>query len=156
MFEKELRRYDVPQKGIFEGETFTKALSDAGVKTPDDLMALIGYGTLSAKQLLGKLVPIDRVIDELGQDLQIEEVGEALAGQIVIDIRHPDAAEDDPLELAGIEVQTMPFYAVNARFKELDPTRQYLLYCDKGVMSRLHAHHLLSEGHANVRVYRPS
>ena len=34
--------------------------------------------------------------------------------------------------------------------------RQYLLYCDKGVMSRLHAHHLLSEGHANVRVYRPS
>jgi len=103
-----------------------------------------------------RLVPIDRVIDELGQDLQIEEVSEALTGQIVIDIRHPDAAEDDPLELAGIEVQTMPFYAVNARFKELDPTRQYLLYCDKGVMSRLHAHHLLSEGHANVRVYRPS
>ncbi|MCU1748944.1 tRNA uracil 4-sulfurtransferase ThiI [Pseudomonas sp. 6D_7.1_Bac1] len=103
-----------------------------------------------------KLVPIDRVIDELGQDLQIEEVSEALAGQIVIDIRHPDAAEDDPLTLAGIEVQTMPFYALNARFKELDPTRQYLLYCDKGVMSRLHAHHLLSEGHANVRVYRPS
>jgi len=103
-----------------------------------------------------KLVPIDRVIDELGQDLQIEEVSEALAGHIVIDIRHPDAQEDDPLEIAGIEVQAMPFYALNARFKELDPTRQYLLYCDKGVMSRLHAHHLLSEGHANVRVYRPS
>ncbi|MCK9816483.1 tRNA 4-thiouridine(8) synthase ThiI [Pseudomonas sp. MAFF 302046] len=103
-----------------------------------------------------KLVPIDRVIDELGQDLQIEEVSEALAGQIVIDIRHPDAEEDDPLQLAGVEVQAMPFYALNARFKELDPTRQYLLYCDKGVMSRLHAHHLLSEGHANVRVYRPS
>ncbi|WP_248745388.1 tRNA uracil 4-sulfurtransferase ThiI [Pseudomonas sp. MWU12-2037] len=103
-----------------------------------------------------KLVPIDRVIDELGQDLQIEEVSEALAGHIVIDIRHPDAQEDDPLVIAGIEVQAMPFYALNARFKELDPTRQYLLYCDKGVMSRLHAHHLLSEGHANVRVYRPS
>ena len=103
-----------------------------------------------------KLVPIDRVIDELGQDLQIEEVSEALAGHVVIDIRHPDVQEDDPLELAGIEVQAMPFYALNARFKELDPTRQYLLYCDKGVMSRLHAHHLLSEGHANVRVYRPS
>ncbi|WP_248805670.1 tRNA uracil 4-sulfurtransferase ThiI [Pseudomonas sp. MWU13-2100] len=103
-----------------------------------------------------KLVPIDRVIDELGQDLQIEEVSEALAGHIVIDIRHPDAQDDDPLAIAGIEVQAMPFYALNARFKELDPTRQYLLYCDKGVMSRLHAHHLLSEGHANVRVYRPS
>lgn len=103
-----------------------------------------------------KLVPIDRVIDELGQDVQIEEVSEALAGQIIIDIRHPDAAEDEPLEIAGIDVQTLPFYALNARFKELDNSRQYLLYCDKGVMSRLHAHHLLSEGHANVRVYRPS
>jgi thiamine biosynthesis protein ThiI len=75
---------------------------------------------------------------------------------VVIDIRHPDEAEDRPLELSGVEVQTLPFFALNSRFKELDHTRQYLLYCDKGVMSRLHAHHLLSEGHANVRVYRPS
>ncbi|TKD38752.1 tRNA uracil 4-sulfurtransferase ThiI [Azotobacter chroococcum] len=103
-----------------------------------------------------RLVPIDRVIDELGEEIRVEEVGEALAGQIVLDIRHPDAAEDEPLELAGIEVQTLPFYALNNRFKDLDANRQYLLYCDKGVMSRLHAHHLLSEGHANVRVYRPA
>lgn len=101
-------------------------------------------------------VTIDQVIDELGEDLQVEEVGEALPGQIVLDIRHPDAAEEAPLELSGIEVQTLPFYAINNRFKELDANRQYLLYCDKGVMSRLHAHHLLSEGHANVRVYRPA
>ena len=101
-------------------------------------------------------VTIDKVIDELGEDLQIEEVREALPGQIVLDIRHPDVAEDQPLELPGIEVQALPFYAVNNRFKALDANRQYLLYCDKGVMSRLHAHHLLSEGHANVRVYRPA
>lgn len=103
-----------------------------------------------------RLVSIDHVIDELGQDIQIEEVSQALAGQVVIDIRHPDAQEDQPLELDGIEIKALPFYALNSRFKELDPTRQYLLYCDKGVMSRLHAHHLLSEGHANVRVYRPT
>jgi thiamine biosynthesis protein ThiI len=101
-------------------------------------------------------VTIDKVIDELGKDLPIEEVREALPGQIVLDIRHPDAAEDQPLDLPGIEVQTLPFYAINNRFKELDANRQYLLYCDRGVMSRLHAHHLLSEGHANVRVYRPA
>ncbi len=101
-------------------------------------------------------VAIDRVIDELGEDLQVEEVREVLAGQIVLDIRHPDAVEDAPLQVPGIDVQALPFYALNNRFKELDATRQYLLYCDKGVMSRLHAHHLLSEGHANVRVYRPA
>jgi thiamine biosynthesis protein ThiI len=103
-----------------------------------------------------RLVSIDNVIDELGQDIHVEEVAQATPGQVVIDIRHPDAQEDQPLELEGIEVQALPFYALNNRFKELDITRQYLLYCDKGVMSRLHAHHLLSEGHANVRVYRPS
>jgi hypothetical protein len=44
-----------------------------------------------------KLISIDHVIDELGKDIEIEEVGEALPGQIVIDIRHPDAQEDEPL-----------------------------------------------------------
>ncbi|WP_438281756.1 tRNA uracil 4-sulfurtransferase ThiI [Pseudomonas alabamensis] len=103
-----------------------------------------------------RFISIDNVIDELGKDVAVEEVGEALPGQIVIDIRHPDAQEDAPLVLDGIEVQAMPFYAINNRFKQLDANRQYLLYCDRGVMSRLHAHHLLSEGHANVRVYRPT
>ncbi|WP_444437092.1 tRNA uracil 4-sulfurtransferase ThiI [Pseudomonas sp. A6] len=99
---------------------------------------------------------VDRVIDELGKDLPVEMVGEVLPGQIVVDIRHPDALEDEPLVLEGIEVLAMPFYAINSKFKELDPNRQYLLYCDKGVMSRLHAHHLVNEGHTNVRVYRPA
>ena len=101
-------------------------------------------------------VPIDQVIDELGEDVQVEHVAEPTAGQVILDIRHPDEVEDEPLQLSGIEVQTMPFYAINNRFKELDVNRQYLLYCDKGVMSRLHAHHLLCEGHQNVRVYRPA
>ena len=100
-------------------------------------------------------VAIDRVIDELGASIEIEEVPQVLPGQIVVDIRHPDLVEEQPLALDGVEVKTLPFYALNSRFGELDENRQYLLYCDKGVMSRLHAHHLLSEGHANVRVYRP-
>lgn len=101
-------------------------------------------------------VTIDKVIDELSQDIQVEEVHEVMPGQIVIDIRHPDAVEDEPLQVEeDVQVQALPFYAINSTFKNLDENRQYLLYCEKGVMSRLHAHHLLSEGHTNVRVYRP-
>ena len=60
----------------------------------------------------------DKVIDEAGQDLQVEIVAEALAGQIMLDIRHPDAAEDEPLQVDGVEVQALPFfYALNNRFK---------------------------------------
>jgi GTP pyrophosphokinase len=59
VFEKEARRYDLSAKSLQESEAFQKALQDVGVQKPDDLFALIGYGTLSAKQLLGKLVPAD-------------------------------------------------------------------------------------------------
>src|SRR6266480_124400 len=41
VFDKELRRYDIPQKGLLDSELFSKALTDAGVKTADDLFALI-------------------------------------------------------------------------------------------------------------------
>ena len=100
-------------------------------------------------------VTMDKVLDELGKDVHVEEVNEALPGQVVIDIRHPNEVDDQPLELSGIEQLVVPFYAINSRFKEFDLNRQYLLYCDQGIMSRLHAHHLLHEGYANVRVYRP-
>ena len=102
-----------------------------------------------------KWVTIDQVMQELDKDINVEQVSEITAGQIVIDIRHPDQIEDSPLSLAEVEVKQIPFYAINQQFSKLDETRQYLLYCDKGVMSRLHAHHLLNEGHINVRVYRP-
>jgi GTP pyrophosphokinase len=59
VFEKEARRYDLSAKSLQESAAFQKALQDVGVQKPDDLFALIGYGTLSAKQLLGKLVPAD-------------------------------------------------------------------------------------------------
>jgi len=98
---------------------------------------------------------IDHVLDGTGNDVPVEELSEALPGHIVLDIRHPDQVENAPLELPGIEVKTLPFFALNSCFAQLDPARQYLLYCEKGQMSRLHAAHLLAEGNANVRVYRP-
>lgn len=102
-----------------------------------------------------KWVTIDQIMDEIDKDIIVEQVTKVVAGQIVLDIRHPEQVEEQPLKIDGIEIKSIPFYAINQQFSKLDPNRQYLLYCDKGVMSRLHAHHLLSEGHTNVRVYRP-
>jgi GTP pyrophosphokinase len=91
VFEKEMRRFDVPQKGIFEGEAFAKALSDSGVRTVDDLMALIGYGTLSAKQLLGKLVPLERLREKPPDGLVTSVVKRAFgAGEEKIKVRGSD------------------------------------------------------------------
>lgn len=79
---------------------------------------------------------------------------EDAADGVIIDVRHPGEAEAEPLELAGREVLHIPFYSLNRRFGELDPGRHYLLYCDKGVMSKLHALHLQDAGFTNVGVYR--
>ncbi|KAK0331316.1 hypothetical protein LTR94_029429, partial [Friedmanniomyces endolithicus] len=51
-------------------------------------MAILERALERATQL-----PIDRVIDELGKDVQVEEVREALAGQIVIETAPFDLAE---------------------------------------------------------------
>src|SRR5262249_11690574 len=61
VYEKELRRYDLNAAKLQETDAFAKAQSDIGAKTPDDLFAQLGYGTLSIKQLLGKLVPSERL-----------------------------------------------------------------------------------------------
>src|SRR5215471_2764976 len=80
LFEKEARRYDLNPKTIVESDLFAKALSDAGVKTADDLFALIGYGTLSAKQLLGKLVPAERLKEKPPDGVVVSVVKRAFGG----------------------------------------------------------------------------
>jgi thiamine biosynthesis protein ThiI len=98
---------------------------------------------------------IDEIVDELDADLSVPMVGEIAAGQVVIDIRHPDEQEANPLKLDGIDVRVIPFYSLNNQFAHLDSSLQYFLYCQKGVMSQLHAANLKDAGHLNVGVYRP-
>jgi thiamine biosynthesis protein ThiI len=73
---------------------------------------------------------------------------------VVIDIRHPDQQERHPLLLPEYPIHKLPFYSLNTKFPALAQDRHYLLYCDKGVMSRLHASHLREQGYANVGIYR--
>ncbi len=98
---------------------------------------------------------IDEIVDELDTDLTVPVVGDINPGQIVIDIRHPDEQEANPLTLDGVEILTIPFYSLNNHFIHLDTGKQYYLYCQKGVMSQLHAANLKDAGHLNVGVYRP-
>ncbi len=74
---------------------------------------------------------------------------------IVLDIRSPDEEDENPLELEGIEVKHLPFYKLATQFGDLDQSKNYLLYCDRGVMSRLQALYLKELGFENVKVYRP-
>src|SRR5437762_6215398 len=94
LFEKDARRYDVNLKAIGDGDGWSKALADFGAQKPEDLFALIGYGKLSAKQLLGRLVPngqlrekppegavvsvVKRVLGGGGEKIKVRGVGDVL------------------------------------------------------------------------------
>ncbi len=101
-----------------------------------------------------KLVSIDKVLDGLDTDTEVELTSTPRLEDIVIDIRHPEEQETHPLKLTNNQVLKIPFYSINSRFSELDMNQQYLLYCDKGVMSKVQAHHLKLQGYDNVKVLR--
>jgi len=56
LIEKEARKYRVALKEL-KDEELQRIASDYGLGRPDDLMAGIGYGKYSARQVLGKLAP---------------------------------------------------------------------------------------------------
>src|SRR5918993_1402917 len=58
LFEKEARRYDVNPKNI-PAEAWQKVASESGSQKPDDLLAAVGWGKLTARLLLGKLMPAE-------------------------------------------------------------------------------------------------
>jgi GTP pyrophosphokinase len=57
LFEREARRFDVNLKAILEGTQIATVASEQGFPKADDLFAAIGYGRVSARQVLQKIVP---------------------------------------------------------------------------------------------------
>src|SRR6195256_399911 len=59
VFEKEARRHSLNPKTLVDSDAFKSILGDFPGHKPDDVFAAIGYGKLSPKQVLAKLVPAD-------------------------------------------------------------------------------------------------
>ncbi|ARD23167.1 tRNA uracil 4-sulfurtransferase ThiI [Shewanella japonica] len=75
--------------------------------------------------------------------------------EVVIDIRAQDEEEQNPLKIADTEILKIPFFKLATQFADLSKEKTYLLYCDRGVMSKLQALYLTEQGYTNVKVYRP-
>lgn len=86
---------------------------------------------------------------------EVATTAELVSGDVVLDIRSQDEQEGRPLTLDNVAVQTLPFYKLGSQFGDLDQGKSYLLYCDRGVMSRLQALYLREQGFHNVKIYRP-
>jgi len=81
---------------------------------------------------------------EIVEDLSIDEF-------VVIDIR----GEEETIE-TSCETINIPFHKLKKEFPKLPQDKEYLLYCEKGIMSQLHAQYLRdANNYTNLRVYRP-
>jgi len=100
--------------------------------------------------------PVNRLLETTVTPEEVELVQTPAVDDVIIDVRHPSEGEQAPLELTSNEILQIPFYELNRQMADLPGNRQYLLYCDRGTMSRMHAGHLKAEGHENVKVYAPA
>ncbi|OOF43278.1 tRNA 4-thiouridine(8) synthase ThiI [Rodentibacter trehalosifermentans] len=71
---------------------------------------------------------------------------------IILDIRSPEETDENPFESDSHEVLQMPFYKLSSQFGSLDQSKNYVLYCERGVMSKLQALYLKENGFENVCV----
>ncbi len=95
---------------------------------------------------------VDEIIDDVSNLAPIEVVSDLSSGDFtVIDIR----AEDECIKTSSESIK-IPFHKLKTEFDKLPKDKQYLLYCEKGIMSQLHAQYLRdAKNIKNVRVYRP-
>jgi thiamine biosynthesis protein ThiI len=89
------------------------------------------------------------------QVVEVETVAEFAPTDVLLDIRAPDEQDEKPLKMEQVEIKPLPFYKLSTQFGDLDQNKTYLLYCERGVMSRLQALYLREQGFNNVKVYRP-
>ena len=61
LFEKEARRFGLSVKSLTDAPPFATLLTESGYGRPDELFAAIGYGKLSARSVLARLVPQDQL-----------------------------------------------------------------------------------------------
>ncbi len=109
------------------------------------------YSVLDKAVEKAQHIYVDEILDDVTNNTAIEVVNELNDEYVVIDIR----AEDECIETSCESIK-IPFHRLKSEFKKLPKDKEYLLYCEKGIMSQLHAQYLRdAEDAKNVRVYRP-
>ncbi len=92
------------------------------------------------------------IVDDINNLAAVEVVHDLNSGDFtVIDIR----AEGECIQTTCPTIM-IPFHQLKTEFEKLPQDKQYLLYCEKGIMSQLHAQYLRDDKKCeNIRVYRP-
>ncbi|EHK91271.1 tRNA uracil 4-sulfurtransferase ThiI [Aggregatibacter actinomycetemcomitans] len=88
--------------------------------------------------------------------VSVDTVSVLGANDVIIDIRSPEEIDEKPLHIENQTMILLPFYKLSNQFAELDQSKNYVLYCERGVMSKLQALYLKENGFNNVKVFKKS
>ncbi len=100
---------------------------------------------------------IRQIAEQTEKDVvSVDAVSVLGANDVIIDIRSPEEIDENPLHIENQAMIQLPFYKLSSQFAELDQSKHYVLYCERGVMSKLQALYLKESGFNNVSVFKKS
>jgi GTP pyrophosphokinase len=94
VFEKDARRYDLNATKLLEGDKLAAVAAEFGAQKVEDLLAQIGYGKVSAKQVLDKLVPQEQLKEKPAEHPVLSAVKRVLS---------PGSAGADRIKVSGAD-----------------------------------------------------
>ncbi|HHF7299172.1 TPA: tRNA uracil 4-sulfurtransferase ThiI [Haemophilus influenzae] len=101
-----------------------------------------------------KYLDIRQIAEETEKAVvEVEAISVLGENEVILDIRSPEETDENPFESGTHDVIQMPFYKLSSQFGSLDQSKNYVLYCERGVMSKLQALYLKENGFSNVRVF---
>lgn len=94
ILDKELRKYDLQQAKLIKSGELAKVANEFSYQGVEDLIAAVGYGKVTANQVIGKILPQEKL------DQQKEELQEGRLKHLIQKITH---GPKDALLIKGID-----------------------------------------------------
>jgi thiamine biosynthesis protein ThiI len=128
-------------------------ITHGSFKRMEKVARQFNYDVLDKAVQDAQSIYVHDIVDDVANLAAVEVIADLSSDEyIVIDIR----GEEETLETSK-ETLNIPFHRLKSEFPKLAKDKEYLLYCEKGIMSQLHAQYLRDEHKCeNVRVYRPN
>ena len=102
-----------------------------------------------------KIVSVNEILNEVNKiDTDINFINFPEKWDIIIDIREELLFMEKPIKITSNKIINIPFFDINFEFEKLDQNKTYLLYCDKWILSKLHALYLKEKWFNNIWVFR--
>lgn len=114
-----------------------------------DIEALVTQAVESAE-----ILNMRELATQAQQDIQATQltyVDKLGANDVVIDVRDQQTVEEANIQWE-VPALNIPFFNLNEQFPNLDQSKRYVLFCTKGLLSKIQAVNLIEQGYTNIAV----